>query len=55
VAAVAIGIPYVAWFPEVFGFVRLSWPVLGTMVAIVIAYIAATEVAKRWLARHAHL
>jgi Mg2+-importing ATPase len=43
----AIAIPYLpgaAWF----GFVPLSMPVMGGLMAITVAYLAASEAAKRW-------
>ncbi|MGN6465409.1 MAG: magnesium-translocating P-type ATPase [Rhizobiaceae bacterium] len=43
----AIAIPYLpgaAWF----GFVPLSMPVMGGLIAITVAYLVASETAKRW-------
>ena len=46
VAGFAITVPFIAPFAGVFGFVALSWPLLGTVVAIVAGYIVATEFGK---------
>ena len=46
-AAIARAIPYLpgaAWF----GFVPLSMPVMGGLIAITVAYLVASEAAKRW-------
>jgi P-type Mg2+ transporter len=51
VAAFAVAVPFIGPFARVFGFVALTWPQLGAMVAIVVAYILATELAKRWFYR----
>ncbi len=53
-AAAAIGLPFTAFGQEVFRFVRpgMNHVLLGT--AIVIAYLTATELTKRWLLRVAN-
>jgi Mg2+-importing ATPase len=51
VAAFAVAAPFMGPFSRVFGFVALPWPLLGVMIAIVVGYILATELAKRWFFR----
>jgi Mg2+-importing ATPase len=51
VAAFAVAVPFIGPFARVFAFVALTWPQLGAMVAIVVAYILTTELAKRWFYR----
>jgi Mg2+-importing ATPase len=51
VAAVALAVPFIGPFARVFGFVALTWPLLGATVAIVVGYAIATELAKRWFYR----
>ena len=51
VAAFTISAPFIGPFARVFGFIALTWPLLGAMVAIVLGYILATELAKRWFYR----
>ena len=51
VAVLAVAIPFIRPFAGIFGFVALPWPLLGAMVAIVIAYILATELGKHWFYR----
>jgi Mg2+-importing ATPase len=51
VAAFAVAVPFIGPFARVFGFVALTWPLLSTMVAIVVGYVLATELAKRWFYR----
>jgi Mg2+-importing ATPase len=51
VAAFSVGAPYLAPFAGIFGFVALPWPLLGATIAIVVGYILATELAKRWFYR----
>jgi Mg2+-importing ATPase len=57
VGAAALAIPFLGSFlgvpDEVFGFVPLSSPLMGAMVAIVVAYVVATEIAKLWFFRRA--
>ena len=48
VAAFAVAAPFIGPFARVFGLVALPWPLLGAMVAIVVSYSLATELAKRW-------
>jgi Mg2+-importing ATPase len=48
VALVAVALPYVP-FARPLGFVPLPWPVLFALLAITLAYVAATELAKRVL------
>jgi Mg2+-importing ATPase len=49
-AAVALLVPYLP-FADVFGFVRLPLPMLLTIVLIVVFYVAATELQKKWFYR----
>ena len=49
---VALAIPYLP-LVGVFGFVPLPGRLLGMVLAITAAYVAATEVQKRWFYRHA--
>jgi len=51
VAAFAVAAPFVGPFAGVFGFVALPLDLLGAMVAIVVGYILATELAKPWFFR----
>jgi Mg2+-importing ATPase len=44
----AIAIPYVTPIAELFGFEPISWHVMAAMLAVVLAYILATELAKHW-------
>ena len=46
VGLLTLGIPYFRPMAEIFDFVPLSWHLLATMLAVVFAYIAATEFAK---------
>jgi Mg2+-importing ATPase len=48
VFAATLAIPFLGPLSSVFGFVPLSAPQMGTVIAIVIGYIAATEGAKAW-------
>jgi Mg2+-importing ATPase len=47
---VTLMIPYLP-LTAVFGFVPISAPLLGTIVLIMLLYVAATEVQKRWFYR----
>jgi len=47
VCAVALALPYAGGFAALFGFVPLGAPLMATALAIVAAYVAATEAAKR--------
>ncbi len=55
VGAAALAIPFLGSFlgvpDSVFGFVPLSPRLMGAMVAIVVAYVIATEIAKLWFFR----
>jgi P-type Mg2+ transporter len=51
VGGVALLLPYLGQPVAVFGFVPLPGPIMGSMVILVVAYIATTEVAKRWFFR----
>ncbi|WP_425067815.1 magnesium-translocating P-type ATPase [Reyranella sp.] len=51
VATVTFTIPFLGPLSSTFGFVPLSALQMGTIIAIVIGYIAATEVAKAWFYR----
>jgi len=46
VALATLCLPYVTPLATMFGFVPLPWPLLATMVLIVVGYIVATEVVK---------
>ena len=48
VSAVALAIPYLGPLTLRFGFVPLPLPVMGALLAIVLAYIGATEMTKHW-------
>jgi P-type Mg2+ transporter len=48
IIGIAIAIPYVPKFTKLFGFVPLSMPLVGTMLAIVVAYGLVIETAKHW-------
>jgi Mg2+-importing ATPase len=45
---VALGIPYVPPIASLFGFEPIAWHVMASMLAVVLAYILATELAKHW-------
>jgi Mg2+-importing ATPase len=47
VAAVSLALPYAGPLAAWMGFVPLPLPLLATCVAIVLAYVALTEAAKR--------
>ncbi len=51
VSAIAVAVPFVEPLARAFGFVALPAPLLGAMLAIVIGYCVATELAKRWYFR----
>jgi Mg2+-importing ATPase len=51
VAAATFTIPFLGTLSSVFGFVPLTVLQLGTVIAIVLGYIAATEAAKVWFFR----
>jgi len=48
IAVATLAIPFLGSLSSVFGFVPLSVLQMGTVIAIVIGYIAATEAAKAW-------
>jgi len=48
VGAVALAIPFLNGLAAIFGFIPLTWPQAGAILAIVAAYLLATEAAKRW-------
>src|SRR4029078_10959987 len=50
-AAFALVTPFLGRGSALFGFFPLSIVEMGTVVGIVIAYLAATELAKRWVFR----
>jgi P-type Mg2+ transporter len=51
VAALALALPFIAPLARLFGFVPMSAALTATLVGIVIAYVLATEAAKRWFWR----
>jgi Mg2+-importing ATPase len=51
VAVATFAIPFLGPLSSVFGFVPLSAPQMGTVIATVVGYIAATEGAKAWFYR----
>jgi P-type Mg2+ transporter len=51
VTSATLAIPFLGPLSSLFGFVPLSAPQMGTVIAIVIGYIAATEGAKAWFYR----
>lgn len=51
VTVAALAIPFLGPLSSVFGFVPLSAPEMGTVVTIVVGYIAATEAGKAWFYR----
>lgn len=48
VAVPTLAIPYLGGVGEIFGFLPLPLPLIGTVLLIVTGYIAATELAKIW-------
>ena len=48
VSMIALAIPYLGSMTQDFGFVRLPLPVMTALLAIVLVYVAATEIAKYW-------
>ena len=50
-ALLAIALPFTAPAAQLFGFVALPAPLVATLLGIVIAYVVATEAAKRWFWR----
>ena len=51
VSAATLAIPFLGPLSSVFGFVPLSVLQMGTVIAIVVGYIVATEAAKAWYYR----
>jgi P-type Mg2+ transporter len=51
VMALALALPFMGPLARVLGFVPLSVPMAATLVTIVLAYLGATEAAKRWFWR----
>jgi Mg2+-importing ATPase len=51
VVAATFAIPFLGKLTSVFGFVPLSMPQLAAIVAIVVGYVAATELTKAWYFR----
>ncbi len=49
--AAAVAIPYLGPLTRIFGFIPLPLPVMGALLLIVVVYILANEVAKRWFYR----
>ena len=49
--AAAVAIPYMGPLTRLFGFIPLPLPVMGALLLIVMVYILANEVAKRWFYR----
>ncbi len=54
VVAATLTIPYLGKLSGLFGFVPLSWGQMGAILAILLGYVAANEVAKVWYYRHAN-
>lgn len=51
VGLIAVGLPYAGSFAGLFGFAPLSWHLLVAMLGVTLAYVAATESAKRFFYR----
>jgi Mg2+-importing ATPase len=51
IAVVAVALPYAGLLADVFGLVPLPAPMLGAMLALVLAYAAVNEWTKRWFWR----
>jgi Mg2+-importing ATPase len=51
VTVATLAIPFLGPVSAAFGFVPLSAPQMGTVIAIVIGYVAATEAGKAWFYR----
>jgi len=54
VGAAALAIPFLGAAAGIFGFIPLTVPQFGAILAIVAGYLLATEVAKRWLHGRSH-
>jgi len=52
VTVATLAIPFLGPLSSVFGFVPLSAPQMGTIIVIVVGYIAATEAGKLWFYAH---
>jgi Mg2+-importing ATPase len=50
VIVLAFAIPYLP-LTDVFGFLPIPGPLLGTIVLVTVAYVVATELQKRWFYR----
>jgi Mg2+-importing ATPase len=48
VALFALALPFIGPLARVFGFVALPAPVVAVLLAVVLAYVLATEATKRW-------
>ena len=51
VAAFALAAPFIGPFARLFGFVALPLSLLAATLAIIVGYVGATELAKRWFYR----
>ncbi len=51
VALLAVALPFIAPAAQLFGFVAMPAPMVAALLAIVLAYVAATEAAKHWFWR----
>jgi Mg2+-importing ATPase len=51
VGLLCLTLPYIEPFASLFEFTALPWPVAAASIAIVVAYVAATEAAKAWFYR----
>jgi len=51
VGLATLAIPYLGAASAAFGFVPLTWPQMGAVLAIVAGYVAASEAGKRWFYR----
>jgi P-type Mg2+ transporter len=51
VALLAVALPFIAPAARLFGFVAMPAPMVAALMAIVLAYVAATEAAKHWFWR----
>jgi hypothetical protein len=47
-AVLAVALPFIAPAAHLFGFVAMPMPLLATLMAIVLGYVAVTEAAKHW-------
>jgi Mg2+-importing ATPase len=51
VAVLAVALPFIAPAAHLFGFVAMPAPLVATLMAIVLGYVAVTEAAKHWFWR----